>query len=1598
MTPINGTFNEVVGGTATSLTATADDQISASFPIGFNFEYAGTTYTSLRASSNGLLTFNATGNTGATNNLNTATGSYRPGLAPLWDDLQCASGVTYQLSGTAPNQVLTVQWLNMEWNFGANASVISFQVKLYETTNVIDFVYRSEAAAGNPTGNDGASIGLMGTLASDFLSLQNSTAAPTVSTTVSNNAISTKPATGQIYRFVNPPATPSTPFEVAGTPGCATGTNLDVSGTPGTDILWYWQSTAAGTSTAIPYSGPYTVFNNTTYYLRAYNTVTLAWSTNSSSFTVTTIPVATSPLAPIAASNPVCVTTGTTLSLNSPILGYEYFWQGTTVNGVSTANNATTPLPVTTTGTYTVSAYDPATQCWSPTTGTLVTVETYIPAAPVATVNNFNICSGATTLELSATPPPGGAPGSVGNTSGTVSIAIPDNNPTGIQSSLIVSGMPLGAAISSISVTLNATHTWNSDLFIYLMGANGTEIELSTANGSTGDNYINTVFSSLATNSITTAVAPMTGTWLPEGVFSSLFSQGNGTWVLRITDGGSGDFGTLTDWSISINYTQNPASTIAWYDAAATGNNVGAGSPFESIGTSVLTNPASFGTYEFFAGSVSGACQSAARTLVTVNVVDVNAVLTPVNASCNGNNNGTFTLGAIECGVEPFSYSVNGGAFGGIPTNLTAGTYSVVIEDDNGLQSAPITVVITQPAAPANLTLVDANYFTADISWTTTGTELSWTVVYGPAGFDPLTEGETITAFTNFTTLIDLLPDTDYEFYVTADCGANPETSGPSAFSTNAGFLAYDNTCGPGFIDISATGTLADFSADLPSEFFADDAEAGLTLPYPVSFNGATYTTMTIGANGGIILGTATGEVGYNMVAAAPGTAGIYPFVEDLALATDGIYTQVLGTAPNRQFVVMWSDVPPYGATDGFTFEVLFEEATNDIYFLYDDVNNTDGFGEDFGADAEIGVRSSTNIDISLNNTAFLTNNSCVRIYNALCPNAVISTVTPLAEEVTLDWNAGLYGETEWTLIYGLAGFDPLTGGSTITVTTSDANIPGLNQLTEYDVYIYSECSLDNLTSGGLLVSFTTLPWCANPTTIGGTTEVDSLFATWNFVPALGAPQPLSSFNLQYGPFGFDLYAGTTEVAAGLGYADTVANAAWLAGGVYQIYVQAVCGTDTSNYSGPYTFVMPLTNDTVCGAEMLQVDGTVYTFNNTGATASVGEGALITGSAPAGYNPTILPMMTWGSAAIQGSNWYTFVAPASGSIWFSGQDENFFASQIAIYEVGDCDDFTTFDLVAASDQLNDFGTEDEFDDIKVAPHFTICGLTPGNTYYVLHDAWNNTFGGAPIFGQYSIKMTEIVLQAGAFADVINTCTGSTVNLFDGIAGYDNGGVWTAEIPAAGTGITDSLWNSTGLAYQLFDFEYRITEGCAFDSIVAQVDVYEPSSAGDDGTISVCRNEPYDLLSGLNGTADLGGTWYNPSNQPLASSAVVSSNIPGQYNFVYIAGNGVCPDDSALVLVNVDATCNYLNVDEMFFATMTVMPNPSNGVFNVANTGSTEVFNFEVTDMEGRIVLAKDAAINGSTTTEINLTGKVTGMYMIRVYNDNAEKTFRVILQ
>ncbi|MBC7411643.1 MAG: T9SS type A sorting domain-containing protein, partial [Bacteroidia bacterium] len=85
------------------------------------------------------------------------------------------------------------------------------------------------------------------------------------------------------------------------------------------------------------------------------------------------------------------------------------------------------------------------------------------------------------------------------------------------------------------------------------------------------------------------------------------------------------------------------------------------------------------------------------RTKVKVNITQVTVALNPINVTCNGGSTGSFTLGTITCGTAPFSYSVNSGAFGPIPTNLVAGSYSIVAKDATSLVSGPISLTITQP-------------------------------------------------------------------------------------------------------------------------------------------------------------------------------------------------------------------------------------------------------------------------------------------------------------------------------------------------------------------------------------------------------------------------------------------------------------------------------------------------------------------------------------------------------------------------------------------------------------------------------------------------------------------------------------------------------------------------------------------------------------------------------------------------------------------------------------------------------------------------------------------------------------------------------------
>ena len=198
-----GGFVALTGSTAVASIKT-DDAISGAIPIGFTFTYNGNNYTNVYASSNGFLSFNPAATSSPTNNLTSPGSSQLPLLAPLWDDLDGTTPTavaSYLTTGVAGSRIFTFEWLNWEWGAAANTPVISFQVKLYEANGRVEFIYRPDAGAVNTT-SGGASVGVTGNVAGDFLSLASLSTTVVSSRVVETSNITAKPAAASTFGIV----------------------------------------------------------------------------------------------------------------------------------------------------------------------------------------------------------------------------------------------------------------------------------------------------------------------------------------------------------------------------------------------------------------------------------------------------------------------------------------------------------------------------------------------------------------------------------------------------------------------------------------------------------------------------------------------------------------------------------------------------------------------------------------------------------------------------------------------------------------------------------------------------------------------------------------------------------------------------------------------------------------------------------------------------------------------------------------------------------------------------------------------------------------------------------------------------------------------------------------------------------------------------------------------------------------------------------------------------------------------------------------------------------------------------------------------------
>jgi hypothetical protein len=190
----NTSYNSIINSGNTlswSGTYNADDQMSDAlrlFDLGFNgFAYQGLPVNEVKVNTNGFITLNMSSGASFTNSFN----SQRLIIAPFWEDLVCQgyiigssqdvqknlveNSIKYLVTGQQGNQVLTIEWSEMEIYNNAGPS-INFQLKLYEQDDRIEFVY-------------GKMFGFNGTINYTY----------SYSVGLSGNVVSATPLPGQLF-------------------------------------------------------------------------------------------------------------------------------------------------------------------------------------------------------------------------------------------------------------------------------------------------------------------------------------------------------------------------------------------------------------------------------------------------------------------------------------------------------------------------------------------------------------------------------------------------------------------------------------------------------------------------------------------------------------------------------------------------------------------------------------------------------------------------------------------------------------------------------------------------------------------------------------------------------------------------------------------------------------------------------------------------------------------------------------------------------------------------------------------------------------------------------------------------------------------------------------------------------------------------------------------------------------------------------------------------------------------------------------------------------------------------------------------------------
>ncbi len=185
---------------------------------------------------------------------------------------------------------------------------------------------------------------------------------------------------------------------------------------------------------------------------------------------------------------------------------------------------------------------------------------------------------------------------------------------------------------------------------------------------------------------------------------------------------------------------------------------------------------------------------------------------------------------------------------------------------------------------------------------------------------------------------------------LTFPASASAQLAGPNTFGYTIEATGLDYVAPPAAVD-----PLGD-----PIFGFGDDEEETLTLPWNFPFYDVDYSSVTIGANGGVRF--TTGDVGLgSCLPATFGAPNIAAYWDDLdpslaALLGGGIYAWE--DTANSRYIISWENIEHYTifpTTDGATFQIhLYPSGSIELH--YTDLGMGDPTFND-AASATIGIQ-----------------------------------------------------------------------------------------------------------------------------------------------------------------------------------------------------------------------------------------------------------------------------------------------------------------------------------------------------------------------------------------------------------------------------------------------------------------------------------------------------------------------------------------------------------------------------------------------------------------------------------------------------------------